>query len=110
MGKAGRPLDAALVAIDDIAAAVPAGVEVVVVVVTMVVQMPTLAIEETGGTEETEETEAVVLEAMLMGVAMAEVAAVDGVATTEWRIMQVRATDKLLESKTATRSRFGLAS
>jgi hypothetical protein len=47
-------------------------VEVVVVVMTMVVQMPTLAIEETGGTEETEETEAVVLEAMLMGVAMAD--------------------------------------
>ena len=47
-------------------------VEVAVVVVTMVVQMPTLAIEETGGTEETEETEAVVLEAMLMGVAMAD--------------------------------------
>ena len=46
-------------------------VEVVVVVVTMVVQMP-LAIEETEGTEETEETEVVVLEAMLMGVAMAD--------------------------------------
>ena len=43
-------------------------VEVAVVVVTMVVQMP-LAIEETEGTEETEE---VVLEAMLMGVAMAD--------------------------------------